>query len=143
MTHAGQTHALTRRGLYTVLPSNTPGRLAKFERLTDFPGYFWDMTEAGPSLFVSGFGGVWRIDDGKVNYEHQVSADVFAIAPNPQQPSSLVMMEGSTLRSLSPSPNGGWAAHDLWSTPATHRFRWSRTRISGSPPLDPACFNWA
>ena len=65
-------------------------------------------------LFVSGFGGIWRLGAEEKSWEREryVSADVFCMAAAPDGGNRLLFAEKSALKELELGPHG-WATHDL------------------------------
>lgn len=73
----------------------------------------WDVTESGGSVWIGGFGGIWKTDRANLERVHHVSTDVLCLAASHRFPGALVFTEGYDLKLLIASPHGGWAARDL------------------------------
>jgi len=112
LAKGGSTYVLTHKALYQL----SAGKGMVGATLQPEPGlnaYLWDAAGIGPNLWVSGFGGAWRMDADHLINEHGVSADVFKVLPAPSLPDDPLLLENYQLKLLYPSSHGGWASRDL------------------------------
>lgn len=102
----GRAYVLTSSGIFEA-------DVAGLERRASLSEIAWDATVAADSVWAGGFGGIWRLHEGRMEHVHHVSTDVLALAPSGQIEDGVLFTEGYDLKSLVPSPHGGWAAREL------------------------------
>ncbi|MDR1009819.1 MAG: hybrid sensor histidine kinase/response regulator, partial [Opitutaceae bacterium] len=70
------------------------------ERMARAPGLWWDSVDIGGSLWMSGFGGVWRWDalEKRLVIEHNVSADVFCLGDIDAADGGFVFVENEAVK---------------------------------------------
>ena len=73
----------------------------------------WSATRQNSVLWVGGFGGVWRSQGETMQKVYQTPTDVLLVSASRTLSDGILFFEGYRLKSLEPSPYGGWAAHDL------------------------------
>jgi signal transduction histidine kinase/CheY-like chemotaxis protein len=73
---------------------------------------FWDEREEGGSLFVGGYGRIWRLAGGAWEPLYYSTSDVYLLAGAHGEPGSMLFADGRSVRELFRS-EGGWASRGL------------------------------
>lgn len=131
--------ALTSKTVFEFTTDSSRATLAPQPRL-------WDAAVIGRTLWLGGFGGLWRREGASWNHEYHVSADVPCLTGTQRTPDAVVFVEGYALKVLQPG-NYGWVAHDLGQsltdTPLSlvedsNGDLWASTLVGGI-----FCFTWS
>ncbi len=109
---AGRTFVLTSNALLVV--DEDPVTHAPWLRpLHKAPATFSQLVAAGGELWVSGFGGLWRLAGDRLVQEYAVTADVVQPCATRNLPHGLLFFEGGRIKALEPDGRGNWDAREL------------------------------